>query len=215
MIDITTLRAAASRANGALSHGPVTAEGKHRSSQNALKHGLYAKTTVLWYESQEEFDHFLQAFLDHYQPRTQAEAILVEREAASLWRQSRLDRAEGLVLKDLYNEAFRTLNLLKNADPDDDGDDDEYDDDYDDDEDTAEEDAGEEDTESDRPQPIPPSHDDTLARAWRHFAETDFSQYLRRERQEIERAHRRFHEQIAEARTHHGPGFVSQPHQTT
>jgi hypothetical protein len=40
-------RAAASRQNGARSRGPKTAEGKARSAQNALKHGLCARRFVV------------------------------------------------------------------------------------------------------------------------------------------------------------------------
>jgi hypothetical protein len=39
-------RIQASRANGALSKGPTTAEGKLRCARNALKHGLRARTIV-------------------------------------------------------------------------------------------------------------------------------------------------------------------------
>ena len=43
----TEAQKAASRANGAKSRGPVSEEGKQRSSLNAFKHGRYAVDTVL------------------------------------------------------------------------------------------------------------------------------------------------------------------------
>jgi hypothetical protein len=39
-VQVFSARAAASRANGAKSRGPRTAEGKARASQNVLKHGI-------------------------------------------------------------------------------------------------------------------------------------------------------------------------------
>jgi hypothetical protein len=44
---VSSARAEASRRNGAKSRGPKTLEGKARSAQNALKHGLRAQKYVV------------------------------------------------------------------------------------------------------------------------------------------------------------------------
>ena len=54
------------RINGVKSNGPVTPEGKLRSSQNAVTHGLLGRAVVLRWECQELFDNFYQSFLGHY-----------------------------------------------------------------------------------------------------------------------------------------------------
>jgi len=43
----------ASRANGARSRGPTSAQGKKNSSRNALRHGLFAGTVVLQGEAED------------------------------------------------------------------------------------------------------------------------------------------------------------------
>ena len=47
----------ANRTNSTHSTGPKSAAGKQRVAQNALKHGLSAKTVVLPHEDAEEYQH--------------------------------------------------------------------------------------------------------------------------------------------------------------
>jgi len=76
----------ASRLNGAKSHGPVTPQGKQRSSQNAVKHGLSARTVVLCAENHDLFNQLEQDYIDSLQPTTVLELHLVQRIAVAEWR---------------------------------------------------------------------------------------------------------------------------------
>jgi GH24 family phage-related lysozyme (muramidase) len=98
-------KAAAARANGALSRGPVTTDGKARSSQNALQHGLFSTTVVLATEDPEEFRALLNDYCDYYQPEGRVECDLIYQIAACVWRMRRayametvlLDKAAGAI----------------------------------------------------------------------------------------------------------------------
>ncbi len=79
-----------SRANGAKSKGPVTAQGKINSSRNSTRHGLLAETIVLEAEKEGAFIEFLQELFEEHQPQTPTEAMLVDTIAAASWRQSRI-----------------------------------------------------------------------------------------------------------------------------
>ena len=48
-------RAQIARENGAKSKSPITAEGKAKSSKNALKHGLLSTRTIIGNEDANEF----------------------------------------------------------------------------------------------------------------------------------------------------------------
>ena len=64
---LNAARAEASRHNGAKSRGPKTAEGKARSSQNAIKHGLRARRWVLLGgESEAEFKRLEAALIGEW-----------------------------------------------------------------------------------------------------------------------------------------------------
>ena len=87
------------RANGAMSHGPVTPEGRARSSCNSLRHGLTAEAVVLGTESHEQFQFLLDSFLDRFQPADGVELELVEAMAAARWRLRRLLAIETRILE--------------------------------------------------------------------------------------------------------------------
>ena len=83
-------RTATNRANAAKSTGPATPEGKLKSSQNATKHGLLARSIVLEGEVFERFTALLDSLTDLFTPRTCVESALVENMAVARWRQMRL-----------------------------------------------------------------------------------------------------------------------------
>jgi hypothetical protein len=78
-------KAAAARANGARSHGPVTAEGKARSSRNNTIHGLSANTLVLRTEDSQAFLRLLSAYERRVQPRDELEQEIVYDIAIAAW----------------------------------------------------------------------------------------------------------------------------------
>jgi len=92
------LKIQSARANGARSRGPVTPEGRARSSKNAAKHGLASAAIVLSSESQEEFDQLLEAYITQFNPQTVVEADLVEQLVAARWRMERVWRIETALL---------------------------------------------------------------------------------------------------------------------
>ena len=84
-------RIAASRENGALSHGPTTSEGRAASaaaSKNS-RHGMLAQTVVLASESRQRFEELLDALIAEHCPFTKSERALVETMAVARWRQMR------------------------------------------------------------------------------------------------------------------------------
>src|ERR1017187_2811475 len=82
-------RILASRANGAGSQGPSTPQGKQRSSQNAIRHGLLARCIVLDKESRPAFEALLTQPLYSLQPADGGEFGMVEEMVASYWRMRR------------------------------------------------------------------------------------------------------------------------------
>ncbi|MFN7921465.1 MAG: hypothetical protein U0Q16_15290 [Bryobacteraceae bacterium] len=91
-------RIIASRKNGRQSRGPVTPEGKSRSSQNSISHGLSAQTIVLSSESAERFDNLLTALTEVYLPANDVEMLCVEQMAAAQWKLRRSWAIEAALL---------------------------------------------------------------------------------------------------------------------
>ena len=93
----------ANRANAQASTGPRTAAGKERSSQNAVKHGLFSKElahpAAPLGEEREKLDELLTRLRESYRPCDVDEALLVDRLATLWWRLQRLNRQMQLRLR--------------------------------------------------------------------------------------------------------------------
>jgi hypothetical protein len=86
---------AASRANGALSHGPTSDEGKATSSLNALKTGLTGRTVLLPSEDAALYEAHLARFREQYQPVGDQELALVQSLTDTHWRIARIPSLEA------------------------------------------------------------------------------------------------------------------------
>jgi hypothetical protein len=95
----TAAQQAASRANGARSHGPTTDAGKARSAPNGTKHGLRGGPfDLLPDEDHEELAALHAAVTSDWGPRDAYERRWVMELVTSMWRQ---DRLRGLELATL------------------------------------------------------------------------------------------------------------------
>jgi hypothetical protein len=121
-------KSATARANGAKSHGPATPEGRARSSQNALRHGLSTRgatrrpgatraaalptvSVVLDDESPADFQRLLDSYLDEFTPTSPLEVELIETMVSARWRLRRLANIETTLLA---NEMETTVDDLHN-----------------------------------------------------------------------------------------------------
>src|SRR5215213_5704739 len=85
----------ASRRNGARSRGPVTEEGKARTSRNALKHGLTAlHHLVLEDEVPDALKTLIATVAEETGAASEIEARLARRLAIALWKGERAERIE-------------------------------------------------------------------------------------------------------------------------
>ena len=78
-----------------LSTGPVTEEGKRKSRQNALRHGLTAETVIDALEDAEDYAAFEMAVTADYDAQSAVERELVLRLASLLWRLRRATAIES------------------------------------------------------------------------------------------------------------------------
>jgi len=103
----------ANRRNALRSTGPTTEDGKRRSRQNAVRHGLSAETVVEIVEDLDDYRGFEAAIVADYDARTAVERELVLRLASLLWRlrratmiETELLRIQAEVLRDRRSSYF-------------------------------------------------------------------------------------------------------------
>jgi len=106
-MSLTTNRTTINRENAQHSTGPGTPEGKARSSQNALKHGLSAKSLLLPSDDLAAFQRHLDSLLNEYQPQGPTEQQLVRTLASNSWHLDRVNRLEEA----LFTHADENLTL--------------------------------------------------------------------------------------------------------
>ena len=85
----------ANQENAKKSTGPVTFEGKKRSSQNAMTHGIFASIPILPGEDEASLKALADALNQAFQPKDAMELMLVERIIIASIRQIRLREAEA------------------------------------------------------------------------------------------------------------------------
>jgi hypothetical protein len=89
----------ANRRNARLSTGPVTEDGKRRSRQNAVRHGLTAETVIDALEDAHDYAAFEMAVTADYDAQSAVERELVLRLASLLWRLRRATAIESGLFK--------------------------------------------------------------------------------------------------------------------
>ena len=89
----------ANRRNACLSTGPVTEEGKRKSRQNAVRHGLTAETVIEALEDADDYAAFEMAITTDFEAQSAVERELVLRLASLLWRLRRATAIESGLFK--------------------------------------------------------------------------------------------------------------------
>jgi hypothetical protein len=97
----TAKQIAANRNNAKKSTGPKTAEGKTKSSKNALKHGLSTPYGLLPGESEEEYAYHREELLDELYPDSSIEHYLADRIVYLSWALKRAAHFTRVTLHDL------------------------------------------------------------------------------------------------------------------
>jgi hypothetical protein len=86
---------AANRANARLSTGPKTEEGKSRSAENSLRHGLASGRLIIPGECRDEYDRLEADLLKRHRPANVTETLLVQEMAQSYWLKERAIRLQS------------------------------------------------------------------------------------------------------------------------
>ena len=89
-LDRTEAQRAASRTNGAKSHGPTTALGKRISAMNGSKHSLFADILLLPGENRDAFTALSTNFFTVLSPRNDMEDLYVQRMVECEWHLRRI-----------------------------------------------------------------------------------------------------------------------------
>ena len=105
----TPKQTAANRMNSQKSTGPRTSTGK-ASPYNALKHGIFAITQIMFDESAEDLAFLAAEYHEHHSPADSGQRFLVDTLVHNEWRLRRIRRVEA----ELWEHATNTF-LAENS----------------------------------------------------------------------------------------------------
>ena len=94
----------ANRENAKKSTGPKTKEGKAKSAQNAVTHGLTTRYEVITTEDQQEYDFFRKEMIDHLNPIDPMQYRLADRIVSLSWRLKRAEIMHDRTIEDLLHK---------------------------------------------------------------------------------------------------------------
>lgn len=104
----------ANRQNALKSTGPKTEQGKSISSQNAVKHGLYARDVIInsphLRENRVDYELLYESLCDELQPESMFQTFLVRKIANCLWRSRRAVSAETAHINRRLDNVNREYN---------------------------------------------------------------------------------------------------------
>jgi hypothetical protein len=95
---VSERRLAANRANALKSTGPRTAQGRARSSLNALRHGVTGQVSIMTAEDRAAHDKFCQELIDSLQLEGPLELQFASSIAEDFWRLQRIRALENDIL---------------------------------------------------------------------------------------------------------------------
>jgi len=107
----TTAQILANRQNAERSHGPVTAEGRARVSQNATRFGLFSVANFVRPEEQGMFNEFETGYLAELAPDSSLEQTLAREIIHAAWRLRRCANLEIAPPDDLTDEELDRLQI--------------------------------------------------------------------------------------------------------
>jgi len=107
----TTAQILANRQNAERSHGPVTAEGRARVSQNATRFGLFSVANFVRPEEQGIFNEFETGYLAELAPDSSLEQTLAREIIHAAWRLRRCANLEIAPPEDLTDEELDRLQI--------------------------------------------------------------------------------------------------------
>jgi hypothetical protein len=101
---ISEAKLQANRRNGAKSRGPVTLEGKRRSSLNAYRSGIHGQIVCATAEELAVYQKHTSGVFTEFEPAGPTETFLVASISDNMWRIARIRAIEGCIFANGFRE---------------------------------------------------------------------------------------------------------------